>query len=228
MNAVTSHPVFGVAVTVIAYAIAGRVQARWRWMPTLVTTCGLLMGLLLVDHISLDDYHRGGDLVTFFLGPATIALGVPLYKQFARIRRHAAAVGISVLLGSIFSIAAAALAVKIGHGSDIVFRSMLPKGVTTPIAIELSKPLHGVPELSAVFAVLGGLFGSIIGPKLLRLCGIHGDIAIGLAMGTSSHGIGTARVVRDSELQAGASGLAMGLAGIITSVLIALIALVLR
>ncbi|MDB5294983.1 MAG: murein hydrolase effector protein LrgB, partial [Phycisphaerales bacterium] len=97
-------------------------------------------------------------------------------------------------------------------------------GVTTPIAIELARQVGGAPELSAVFAVLGGLFGSVVGPRLLRACGVRGDLAVGLAMGTSSHGIGTARVVRDGELQAGAAGLAMALCGIVTSVLLSLLA----
>jgi len=99
-------------------------------------------------------------------------------------------------------------------------RSMTPKSVTTPISIELVRQLGGVPELGAVFTVLAGLFGSIIGPTLLRSCGVRNDIAIGLAIGTSSHGIGTARIIRDSELQGATGGLAMALAGIITSILI--------
>ena len=106
------------------------------------------------------------------------------------------------------------------HGSRVLLLSMLPKSVTTPISIELSLQLGGIPALTAVFTVLAGLLGSVVGPQLLRLAGVRGDIAIGLAMGTSSHGIGTARIIRDSEFQGGASGLAMALAGIITSLLI--------
>jgi putative effector of murein hydrolase len=96
---------------------------------------------------------------------------------------------------------------------------MLPKSVTTPISIELSRQLGGTPELSAVFTVLAGLIGSVIGPMILRAFGVRRDIPIGLAMGTSAHGIGTARVVQESELQGGTAGFAMALAGIVTAIL---------
>jgi putative effector of murein hydrolase len=96
---------------------------------------------------------------------------------------------------------------------------MIPKSVTTPISVELSKLLGGTPELSAVFTVLAGLIGSVVGPAILKLFGVRRDIPIGIAMGTSAHGIGTARVVQESELQGGASGFAMALAGIVTSLL---------
>lgn len=220
MESVYAAPLFGVAVTVIAYAIASAVQARVRWLPSLVVTCGSLIALLLVCHIPYSAYKSGGDIVSFFLGPATIALGVPFYKHAKAIRAHAGGVFIAVTAGSISGIASAGGLVLLMHGSPALLRSMLPKSVTTPISIELAKQLGGVPPLTAVFTVLAGLLGSVIGPQLLRLAGVRGNIAIGLAMGTSSHGIGTARIIRDSEFQGGASGLAMALAGIITSLLI--------
>jgi predicted murein hydrolase (TIGR00659 family) len=217
---VYATPLFGVAVTVIAYAISSAVHHRFRWMPTLVLTCGGLIALLLVCHIPYASYKSGGDIVSFFLGPATIALGVPFYKHAKSIRAHGIAVVTAVAAGSATGILSAGAIVLAMHGSPILLRSMLPKSVTTPISIELSRQLGGVPELTAVFTVLAGLLGSVIGPQLLRLCRIRGNIAIGLAMGTSSHGIGTARILRDSEFQGGASGLAMALAGIITSLMI--------
>jgi predicted murein hydrolase (TIGR00659 family) len=213
-------PLFGVAVTVIAYAISSAVHQRFRWMPTLLLTCGSLIALLLICHIDYDSYNVGGKIVSFFLGPATISLGVPFYKHAKSIRAHSAAVVTAVAAGSVTGIVSAGLLVMLMHGSPILLRSMVPKSVTTPISIELAKQLGGVPQLTAVFTVLAGLLGSVIGPQLLRQAGVRGNIAIGLAMGTSSHGIGTARILRDSEFQGGASGLAMALAGIITSLLI--------
>jgi len=213
-------PLFGVAVTVIAYAISSAVHHRFRWMPTLVLTCGGLIALLLVCHIPNESYQAGGNIISFFLGPATIALGVPFYKHAKAFRAHAVPIVIAVVAGSASGILSAGGLVLLMHGSPVLLRSMLPKSVTTPISIELSRQLGGVPELTAVFTVLAGLLGSVIGPQLLRLAGVRGNIAIGLAMGTSSHGVGTARILRDSEFQGGASGLAMALAGIITSLMI--------
>jgi predicted murein hydrolase (TIGR00659 family) len=219
MQSIYATPLFGVAVTVIAYAIATAVHHRARWIPSLLLTCGSLIALVLICKIPYASYKAGGDIISFFLGPATIALGVPFYKHARQIRAHAAAVVTSVAVGSASGIISAGGLVLLMHGSPILLRSMLPKSVTTPISIELARQLGGVPELTAVFTVLAGLLGSVIGPQLLRLAGIRGNIAIGLAMGASSHGIGTARILRDSEFQGGASGLAMALAGIITSLL---------
>lgn len=224
MSAVTASPTFGVTVTVIAYVVGQIVHRKLAWLPPLVTTCGLLIALLVLGRIPIDDYKRGGDLVSFFLGPATIALGVPLFRNFGHIRRHAAAVLTSVTVGGIVGIGVAELCVWLAGGSEALLRTMLAKGVTTPIAIELARQARGQPELAAVFTVLAGLFGSIVGPWMLRRCGVRSDLAIGLAIGTGSHGIGTARVVRESELQGGASGLAMALCGIVTSIVIAVVA----
>jgi predicted murein hydrolase (TIGR00659 family) len=214
-----ANPLFGVAVTVLAYVLAQAIHLRWRCIHPLLVTCGLLIALLLLARVPYEKYRVGGDLVSFFLGPATIALGVPFYKQSQKIRPHAGAVVVAVAIGSACGIASAAAFVWALGGAGSVLRSMLPKSVTTPIAIELSRQLGGTPELTAVFTVLAGLTGSVVGPWLLRRAGVRNDLAVGLAMGTSSHGIGTARVVRESDLQGGASGFAMALAGIVTSLM---------
>ena len=223
MTAVYANPLFGVTITLAAYLLATAVQHRLRWLPALLVTCGLLILLLLACRIPYSAYKAGGDLIAFFLGPATIALGVPFYKHVRQIGPHLLGSIVAIIAGSVTGVASAAFLVLSMHGSDALLRAMMPKSVTTPICIELVKQLGGQPELGAVFAVLAGLLGSVIGPTLLRRVGIRNPIAIGLAMGTSSHGIGTARVLRDSELQGGASGLAMATAGIVTSLLIALV-----
>ena len=214
-----NSPILGVSITVLVYALARAIHGRIRWLNPLLVTCGVLIILLKVARIPFESYRVGGDVISFFLGPATIALGVPFYKQSRKIGRQVVPVLTSVTLGAAVGIISAGWLVKIAGGSDNVMRSMIPKSVTTPISIELSKQLGGTPELSAVFTVLAGLIGSVVGPGLLRLCGVRRDIPLGLAMGTSAHGIGTARVVAESELQGGASGFAMALSGIVTSVL---------
>jgi predicted murein hydrolase (TIGR00659 family) len=223
LDGVYANPLFGVTVTIVAYALATAVHHRWRWLPSLVVTCGALIGLLLLARIPYQAYRAGGDIVSFFLGPATIALGVPFYKHVRHISQHLVGAIAAVVAGSITGVASAALLVLMMHGSGQVLRAMMPKSVTTPISIELVQLLGGQPQLGAVFTVLAGLLGSVVGPTLLRKAGVRDPVAIGLAMGTSSHGIGTARVLRDSELQGGASGLAMAMAGIATSIIIAIV-----
>jgi predicted murein hydrolase (TIGR00659 family) len=218
-NPVTASPIFGVGITVLVYSIALALHRRWRWMHPLLITCGVLIVLLRVTHIPYAAYNHGGEIISFFLGPATIALGVPFYKQSRRIGRHVLPIVLSVTIGAATGLSTAWAFVKLAHGSDEVARSMLPKSVTTPISIELSRQLGGTPELSAVFTVLAGLIGSVVGPMILRAFGVRRDIPLGLAMGTSAHGIGTARVVQESELQGGSAGFAMALAGIVTAIL---------
>lgn len=214
-----STPLFGVATTVLAYAGASALHRRWRHAHPLLLTCGALIVLLKLTKVSYADYNVGGSMVQFFLGPATIALGVPLYKHAGAVRRHAAAVVTAVAAGAAAGLASVWALVRLLGGSDLMLRSMLPKSVTTPISMEVARQLHGTPELAAAFTVTAGLLGVVVGPGLLRLARVRGDLAVGAAMGTAAHGIGTARVLQDSELQGGVSGLAMALSGIVTSLL---------
>ncbi len=213
------HPLFGVTVTVAAYAVANRIHRKRKWLHPLFLTSGGLIVTLLLLRIPYEAYKAGGDLIVFFLGPATVALGVPLYKQAHRIRNHMLAVVSGITAGSVSGMLSAGILVYTLGGTREILLSMLPKSVTSPIAIEIARELGGVPELAGVFAVLTGLLGSMIGPEVLRAVGIRGDIPLGTAVGTASHGIGTARIIRESELQGSFSGFAMGLAGIITSIL---------
>ena len=227
MNAVFSSPLFGIAITVIAYVIGTGAHRRWDWAHGLVVTCGMLIALVLMAErfgwFTYAQYKVGGDVVAFFLGPATVALGVPMYKRAREIRAHLGAVVLSVVAGSATGIASSVLMVKAVHGSRAVVLSMAPKSVTTPISMEVSRMIGGSPELTAVLTVLAGLMGCVVGPWVVRRVGVRGDRAVGAAMGMSSHGIGTARMIRESELAGGVSGLSMALAGIVTSVMAAAI-----
>ena len=214
-----AEPLFGIAITVLAYGSARAVHRRWSWAHPLFFTCLAVVVVLKLTHVSFASYQVGGSVVQFFLSPATIALAVPLYKQWGKVRKHAGAIVSAVVAGAASGMAAAGALVRLLGGSRPVLLSMVPKSVTTPISMEVARQLGGVPELAAAFTVTAGLIGSVIGPAVLRRAGVRGDLAVGAAMGTSSHGIGTARVIQDSELQGGVSGLAMALAGIVTSLL---------
>jgi predicted murein hydrolase (TIGR00659 family) len=222
--AITSHPLFGVSVTAILYALSTALHVRVPRAPhPLLTTCLALIALLILAHIPFEQYNAGGSIITFFLGPATVALAVPFYRHARQIGRALPQVLTAVAAGVIASISAGTATVAILHGSHDVLVSMFPRGVTTPIAIEVCNQLGGIPALTAVLTGVSGLVGAVAGPPLLRILGIRSDLAIGVAMGTSSHGIGTARVLKDSEAQAGVSALAMALAGILTAVLAAVL-----
>ncbi|TBL80221.1 LrgB family protein [Paenibacillus thalictri] len=213
------NPLFGIALTVLAYVLALGLQRRWRWLHPLFVCAGVVIVILLVSGVSYSDYHIGGSYIEFFLGPATVALGVPLYKNAQKIKKGIGSILAGITVGSVAGIASSAALVWAFGGTRELMLTMMPKSVSTPISIEIVRAAGGIPELGAVLTVLTGLIGSMIGPEVLKWFGISGDMAIGTAIGTSAHGIGTARLIRESELKGGISGFSMGLAGIITSIL---------
>jgi putative effector of murein hydrolase len=148
-----------------------------------------------------------------------VALAVPLYKRFKDIRANAVAIFSAIAVGGAVAIATSWATVSLMGGSREVMLAMLPRSVTTPIGVGIEAELHGSTELTAVFVVISGLLGAVVGPALLKWLGIHNDLALGLGIGTASHGIGTSSVIRHSQSQGAAAGLAMALNGIFTSVL---------
>jgi predicted murein hydrolase (TIGR00659 family) len=212
-------PEWGAAVTLLAYAAALLLRSRVRWMHPLFTSSAAIIALLLVTGLSYDDYRIGGDLVIFMLGPATVALGVPLYKYGRRLRGSLTAVAAGVTVGSAASIASGWLLASLTGLAPQMVYSLLPKSVTTAVSVPLSAQLGGIPEMTAVFTVLTGLTGSMFGPVFLRRMGVRADLPLGVAMGTSSHGIGTARLVGDSPWQGSVSALSMSISCIVTPLL---------
>lgn len=214
-----STPVFAIAATVGLYALALRWNARRPWLHPLFVTAGGMIAILLLAGIPYETYKAGGDLLTFFLGPATVALAVPLYRRRHDIRRRIGLILGSVTVGSAAGIGSAWLLVALLGGSRELLIASLPKSATSAISVELSRYLGGPGELAAVLTVLTGLAGSMLGPSLLRLLRLDGDVPLGLAIGTAAHGIGTSRLLRDNEEAGSYAGLAMGIAGIVISLL---------
>lgn len=210
-----------IAATLAVYAAARRLQRRMRsvWLhPVLVSIVVLIAALRLLG-IEYDDYSRGGRVLTFFLGPAVVALGLPLYRQIEEIGRRGKAVLLSLLLGAaVGTLSATATAALLGGSSQVV-RSLAPRAVTTPIAIEIAERLGGLPALSAAVAIFTGVLGAVIGPPLLRMMGVRSRTAFGLSLGAAAHGVGTARAAEEGDVEAASSGLAIGLMGVFTAVL---------
>ena len=213
-----AHPLFGVAATVVPYVAARAVERRHPSVHVLLTTCGALVAFLLLARVPYADYRRGGDLVTFFLGPATVALAVPLYDHARAIDRSFVPLLAGVAAGAATSmLVGGGLAWLLG-GSRTTALSMVPRGCTTPIAMDVAAALGGSPELTAVFAGVSGLLGRLLGPPLLRRLHVADDLSLGVALGTASHGIGTARALRTSQAAGAAAAVAMTTAGVLTAV----------
>jgi predicted murein hydrolase (TIGR00659 family) len=218
-ESIQAHPLLGAGLTLIAFVIGLQVQRRWSWAQPIVTTCVLLIGALLLFRIPYADYKIGGDYISVFLGPSTVALAIPLYHHANRIRQHLKPILIACTLGAIFGILSVGLIASLTQLPRDITLSLLPKSATSPISLEVARQIGGRPELAALASVLSGVLGSIIGLPILRRLHLRATIPIGVAIGTSSHGIGTARLLRDCEFRGSVSALSMALTGIITALL---------
>ncbi|MBU0655153.1 MAG: LrgB family protein [Gammaproteobacteria bacterium] len=219
----SASPLFGLTMTLIAYGIAHRVYRLAKGNPLLnpvVTAVGLLIVLLLTIGMPYQDYFAGAQFVHFLLGPATVALAIPLYRQFSKLKKLWLPVLVALLAGVTIG---GASVVKIAQwlGADQqTLLSLAPKSVTAPVAMGISERLGGLPSLTAVLVVTTGVIGSVLGTRLFDLLRIRDDSVRGIAMGVAAHGIGTARAFQVSAEMGAFAGLAMALSAFLASVLL--------
>lgn len=189
------------------------------WLnPVLLTVISLIV-LLKLTGTDFETYHQGGQYIEFWLKPAIVALGVPLYKQLEVIRRQFLPIFMSQLVGSAVGIVSVVLVAQwLGASRDVVL-SLAPKSVTSPIAMEITSVVGGIPSLTAGVVICVGILGAMIGLKFMRLCGNFPHHAEGLGVGTAAHGIGTAQMFTVSSLHGTFATLGLILNGIFTSLL---------
>ena len=183
----------------------------------------ILVAILGFTGTSYDTYFDGAQFVHFLLGPATVALAIPLYRQFDKVRKSALAIFVSLMCGSLTASASAVAIAWVMGAGDLSIISIAPKSVTAPIAMGIVEQLGGLPSLTAVMVILTGVLGAMLGPLLLNVMGITDWQARGFALGTASHGIGTARAIQVNEVAGAFSGLAMGLNALATAILLPLL-----
>jgi predicted murein hydrolase (TIGR00659 family) len=208
-----------VVLTVAVY-LACRRLAFWVNHPLLnvvAVSAGVIIAVLVACDQPYAAYAPARDVMTTLLGPATVALAVPLYRHRRRLRRHGLAILASVGAGALLAMVSAGLAASLGGLPREVVVSILPKGVSIPFAVEISRIYDGIPALSAAFVVATGTLGSLFGAWLLNRSGIDHPVARGLALGTVSHAQGTATALLEGEEQGAMAGLAMILAGVFTA-----------
>lgn len=218
MKDLVSSPIFGVLISLIAFEIGVFINKKTNnpiFNPLLIAMI-ILITFLIKFHISYEDFNKGGQLISFFLGPATVVLALPLYKKFTLFKENALAILIGILSGAIAGMLCVLLFSRLFKFSDILIKSLLPKSVTTPIGMVVAKQLGGLPSISVMAIILTGIIGSIIGPFLNRILKINDKVAMGIAMGNSSHAVGTAKALEIGETEGAMSGLTIGIAGILT------------
>lgn len=218
-------PLFGLVATLVLYELACRVQRRWplALLNPVVLTIAALIALLQLAQIPYNHYRQGGDLLLFLLGPAVVALGLPLYQRRAEIVRQLRAIVLAVLAGALGSVLSACGLVLLCGGDRLLALTLAPKSVTTPIAIGIADTIGAITPLTAAVVVLTGCLGALIGPGFCRLIGLRDPLAMGLALGTAAHGLGTGRMLEIHRGGGALAGLAIGLNGLLTALLIPLL-----
>jgi predicted murein hydrolase (TIGR00659 family) len=217
-----ANPLFGIGLTLLVYALAQKVYQRTAAIlcnPVFTSILSIILLLLFLD-IPYPSYGKGGQYILFLLGPAVVALAVPLYTRRQEILSKKAPILVGIAAGAVTSIVTATgLAWLLGGSTEVVL-SLAPKSVTTPIAIGIVEKIGGIAPLTAAIVVLTGCLGAICGPEFCRLIGVRDPAAMGLAIGTASHGIGTARMLEIDRLGGAVAGLAIGLNGLMTALLL--------
>jgi predicted murein hydrolase (TIGR00659 family) len=215
-----ASPLLGLTLTLCAYVFAQWVYMRAKMSPfanPVAIAIAIVSLVLLASGMSYQRYFAGAQFVHFLLGPATVALAVPLARQVPRLRRHLFPLSCALLCGCVTAIVSSVGVVLLLGGSAQMAHTIAPKSATTPIAMAVSEHLGGLPALTAVLVIVTGIFGSITGRFLLNALRVDSHAARGLALGVSSHGIGTARAFQVSAEMGAYAGLGMGMNGVLTA-----------
>lgn len=230
MKEIIQSPLFGIFISLIAFEI-GMLLYRKTKLPIfnpLLISIVIIITVLTVLKIDIKDYDRGGQYISFFLAPATVVLAVPLYKKIKLLKAYFVPILAGIIMGSISGMASIIL-FSYGFGlKKPINVSLIPKSITVPIGVEVSKQLGGIPAITVAAIVITGIIGAVIGPTICKIFKIKDKVAIGIAMGTASHAVGTTKAIELGEIEGAMSSLAIGVTGIITVITAPIVANVLK
>ena len=217
---------FGMILSLFSFFIGYQIKKKWNYPlfnPLLLSIIIIIITLLLTG-ISFETYQYGAKYLTYFLTPVTVCLAVPLYKQLQVLKQNIEAVIIGILIGCIVHAGVILLILKL-WGTDIkLILSLLPKSITTAIALGVSDEIGGIQAVTVIGVTIAGLSGAIIGPTILKIFHIKEPVAQGLAIGSASHAVGTSKAVELGEVQAAMSSLAIVVTGLLTVIIVPVIA----
>lgn len=221
MDSFFANPIFLIALTFGTYAGAQWLRRRFGFSlfnPILIAVI-FLIAFLNITGVDYATYQEGGRYIEFWLKPAVVALAVPLYRQLPTIRKRMLPLLIAELAGCLAGIVSVVVIAQVFGATREVILSLVPKAVTTPIAIEIANTIGGIPALTAGVVVATGIFGSIAGFKIVRLSRIKSPIGQGLSIGTATHAVGTSAAMERSERIGAFSSLGLILNGLLTAIL---------
>ena len=225
---IASSVFFGAALSVGAYVLGMALQKKFRiaiFNPLFISILTVI-AVLLTTGITYDTYNASAKYLSYFLTPATVCLSIPLYEQLSLLKKNAKAIMLGILAGMISSALCILSLALIFSMSHEMYVTLLPKSITSAIGMDLSTELGGIPSITVAVIILSGIVGNMLAPFFCRVFGIKHPVARGIAVGSSSHAIGTARAIEMGEIEGAMSGLSVAVSGLLSVVSINLFALI--
>lgn len=218
MSDIFRTPAFGICICIFTYWIGLFIYRKAKlpiFNPILLSTALIILVLILFD-IPYEDFNEGGEIINYMLGPATVALAVPLYRERAVLKRYLVPIFSGVIIGSTVAVLMVYLVATFFKLDLKLILSLLPRSATTPIGVEISKDLQGIVPITIMSIILTGIVGAVSASFIFKVLRIKNPIAKGVGLGTASHGFGTAKALEMGEVEGAMSGLSIGLAGLMT------------
>lgn len=221
MKDIFATPLFGVLLSLAAFELGLLINRKTNiaFLNPILLAFVIIIFILKTFNISLEDYNKGGQIISFLLAPATVALAVPLYKNVALLKKNAIPIIVGIFAGCLVSVTSIILLSRVFGLDSILGLSLVAKSVTTPIGIEITRQLGGIPEITVAAIIITGNTGAIIAPAVFSALRIKDKVAIGVAIGTSAHALGTTKAIEMGEVEGAMSGLAIGVAGLTTVII---------
>ena len=218
MSEIFESPYFGVALSVIAFWIGVKLNRKLKTpvCNPLIIAIVLVSAVLLIFRIPYESYNQGGEIINMFLAPATACLAVAVYTKLQILKEYALPILVGCAAGSAASMGSVYLLCRLFGLDESLTVSLIPKSVTTPIAVSIAEPAGGMVPITVVAVIFTGILGGIFAPLLIRLFRVSDPVAAGLAIGASSHAVGTSKAIELGEVEGAMCGLAFGSCGIIT------------
>ena len=209
---------FGVFISLFAYLIGMELKKKFGWpvLNPLLVAIILVIAFLKATGITYTDYNEGASYISYFLTPATVCLAIPLYKQLELLKKNLTAVATAITAGVIGSVVSVYVMSMIFRLEHVHYVSLLPKSITTAIGMGISEELGGIVTITVAAIIITGIIGNMFGDVICRLCGIRHPIATGLAIGTASHAMGTAKAMEIGEIEGAMSSLSIAVSGLMT------------
>ncbi|MPQ43950.1 LrgB family protein [Clostridium tarantellae] len=218
MEQLITNPLFSILLTLLAFEIGMAIfkKTKFPLFNPLLIAIAFVIAVLLIFKINYQTYNDGGKFINSFLGPATVVLAVPLYKQLESLKENLWPILIGIFVGTFASVSCVIILGKLLGVDTPLIASLVPKSVTTPIGVEVASSLGGICPITIVAIIITGITGSITAPIICKLFRIHDEVAVGISIGTSSHAVGTTKAFEFGETHGAMSSLSIGVAGLMT------------